>query len=50
MISSPFSTHGSRAAPVTTMGGVNESRLRQVVSEHFEVLWRFFEALNAISK
>jgi RNA polymerase sigma-70 factor (ECF subfamily) len=29
------------AAPVTTLGGVNESRLRQVVSEHFEVLWRF---------
>jgi RNA polymerase sigma-70 factor (ECF subfamily) len=34
------------AAPVTTMGGVNESRLRQVVSEHFEVLWRFLRRLG----
>jgi RNA polymerase sigma-70 factor, ECF subfamily len=34
------------AAPVTTMGGVNESRLRQVVSDHFEVLWRFLRRLG----
>jgi len=34
------------AAPVTTLGGVNESRLRQVVSEHFEVLWRFLRRLG----
>ena len=34
------------AAPVTTLGGVNESRLRQVVSGHFEVLWRFLRRLG----
>ena len=34
------------AALVTTLGGVNESRLRQVVSEHFEVLWRFLRRLG----
>ena len=34
------------AAPVTTMGGVNESRLRQVVSDHFDVLWRFLRRLG----
>jgi RNA polymerase sigma-70 factor, ECF subfamily len=34
------------AAPVTTLGGVNESRLRQVTSEHFEVLWRFLRRLG----
>ena len=34
------------AAPVTKMGGVNESRLRQVVSDHFEVLWRFLRRLG----
>ena len=34
------------AAPVTTMGGGNESRLRQVVSDHFEVLWRFLRRLG----
>ncbi len=34
------------AAPVTTLGGLNESRLRQVVSEHFEVLWRFLRRLG----
>ncbi len=34
------------AAPVTTLGGMNESRLRQVVSEHFEVLWRFLRRLG----
>jgi RNA polymerase sigma-70 factor (ECF subfamily) len=34
------------AAPVTTLGGVNESRLRQVVSDHFEVLWRFLRRLG----
>ena len=34
------------AAPVTTMGGMNESRLRQVVSDHFDVLWRFLRRLG----
>ena len=34
------------AAPVTTLGGVNESRLRQVVSGHFDVLWRFLRRLG----
>lgn len=34
------------AAPVTTLGGLSESRLRQVVSEHFEVLWRFLRRLG----
>lgn len=34
------------AAPVTTLGGVDESRLRQVVSEYFEVLWRFLRRLG----
>jgi RNA polymerase sigma-70 factor, ECF subfamily len=34
------------AAPVTTLGGMNDSRLRQVVSEHFEVLWRFLRRLG----
>jgi RNA polymerase sigma-70 factor (ECF subfamily) len=34
------------AAPVTTLGGVDESRLRRVVSEHFEVLWRFLRRLG----
>lgn len=40
------------AAPVTTSvseivpGSVDEDRLRQVVSEHFEVLWRFLRRLG----
>jgi RNA polymerase sigma-70 factor (ECF subfamily) len=34
------------AAPVTTLGGVNEGRLRQIVSDHFEVLWRFLRRLG----
>jgi len=34
------------AAPVTTLGGVDESRLRQVVSQHFDVLWRFLRRLG----
>lgn len=34
------------AAPVTTMGGVNEGRLREIVSDHFEVLWRFLRRLG----
>jgi len=34
------------AAPVTTLGGVDESRLRRIVSEHFEVLWRFLRRLG----
>lgn len=34
------------AAPVTTMGGVDENRLRRVVSEQFEVLWRFLRRLG----
>ena len=34
------------AAPVTTLGGVDESRLRRVVSEQFEVLWRFLRRLG----
>lgn len=34
------------AAPVTTLGLVNESRLRQVISDHFEVLWRFLRRLG----
>jgi RNA polymerase sigma-70 factor, ECF subfamily len=34
------------AAPVTTLGGVNESRLRRIVLEHFEVLWRFMRRLG----
>jgi RNA polymerase sigma-70 factor (ECF subfamily) len=28
------------------MGGGNESRLRQVVSDHFDVLWRFLRRLG----
>ena len=35
-----------QAAPVTSLGGVDESRLRRVVSEHFEVLWRFLRRLG----
>lgn len=34
------------AAPVTTLGGVDESRLRNIVLEHFEVLWRFLRRLG----
>ncbi len=34
------------AAPVTTLGGTDESRLRRVVSEQFEVLWRFLRRLG----
>jgi RNA polymerase sigma-70 factor (ECF subfamily) len=34
------------AAPVTTLGGVNEGRLRHIVSDHFEVLWRFLRRLG----
>lgn len=34
------------AAPVTTLGGVDESRLRRIVSEHFDVLWRFLRRLG----
>ncbi|HVY27483.1 MAG TPA: sigma-70 family RNA polymerase sigma factor [Polyangiaceae bacterium] len=34
------------AAPVTTLGGVNEGRLREIVSDHFEVLWRFLRRLG----
>jgi RNA polymerase sigma-70 factor (ECF subfamily) len=34
------------AAPVTTLGGVNESRLRRIVLEHFDVLWRFLRRLG----
>ena len=34
------------AAPITTLSGVNEGRLRQIVSEHFEVLWRFLRRLG----
>lgn len=34
------------AAPVTTLGGVDESRLRRIVLEHFEVLWRFLRRLG----
>ena len=35
-----------QAAPVTTLGRVDESRLRRIVSEHFEVLWRFLRRLG----
>lgn len=34
------------AAPVTTLGGVDESRLRQIVLDYFEVLWRFLRRLG----
>ena len=34
------------AAPVTTLNAVDESRLRRVVSEQFEVLWRFLRRLG----
>jgi len=34
------------AAPVTTLGAVDGSRFRRVVSEHFEVLWRFLRRLG----
>jgi RNA polymerase sigma-70 factor, ECF subfamily len=34
------------AAPVTTLRGVNESRLRQIVLQHFELLWRFLRRLG----
>jgi RNA polymerase sigma-70 factor, ECF subfamily len=34
------------AAPVTTLGGVDGGRFRRVVSEHFEVLWRFLRRLG----
>jgi RNA polymerase sigma-70 factor (ECF subfamily) len=33
-------------APVTTLGSVNEGRLRHIVSDHFEVLWRFLRRLG----
>lgn len=33
-------------APVTTLGGLDGSRFRRVVSEHFEVLWRFLRRLG----
>ena len=34
------------AAPVTGLGRVDESRFRRIVSEHFEVLWRFLRRLG----
>jgi RNA polymerase sigma-70 factor (ECF subfamily) len=34
------------AAPVTTLGGVDESRLRRIVSDHFDVLWRLLRRLG----
>lgn len=34
------------AAPVTTLHGVNEGRLRQIVLAHFELLWRFLRRLG----
>jgi RNA polymerase sigma-70 factor (ECF subfamily) len=34
------------AAPVTTLGAVDENRLRRVVAEQFEVLWRFLRRLG----
>jgi RNA polymerase sigma-70 factor, ECF subfamily len=34
------------AAPVTTLGGMDENRLRRIVSDHFEVLWRFLRRLG----
>lgn len=34
------------AAPVTTLGGMDGGRFRRVVSEHFEVLWRFLRRLG----
>ena len=34
------------AAPVTTLGCVDESRLRRVISEHFDVLWRMLRRLG----
>jgi RNA polymerase sigma-70 factor (ECF subfamily) len=34
------------AAPVTTVHRVDDGRLRQIVSEHFEVLWRFLRRLG----
>ena len=34
------------AAPVTTLGGVDGGRFRRVVSEQFEVLWRFLRRLG----
>lgn len=34
------------AAPVTTLGGMDGGRFRRVVSEQFEVLWRFLRRLG----
>jgi RNA polymerase sigma-70 factor, ECF subfamily len=34
------------AAPVTTMNQVDDGRLRAIVSEHFDVLWRFLRRLG----
>ena len=34
------------AAPVTTLGCGDESRLRRVISDHFEVLWRLLRRLG----
>jgi RNA polymerase sigma-70 factor (ECF subfamily) len=34
------------AAPVTTMNRVDDGRLRALVSEHFDVLWRFLRRLG----
>jgi RNA polymerase sigma-70 factor, ECF subfamily len=34
------------AAPVTTLGGVNGGRLRGIVLDHFDVLWRFLRRLG----
>lgn len=34
------------AAPVTTMNRVNDGRLRSIVSDHFDVLWRFLKRLG----
>jgi len=34
------------AAPVTTLGIADESRLRQVISDHFDVLWRLLRRLG----
>jgi RNA polymerase sigma-70 factor (ECF subfamily) len=34
------------AAPVTTLSCVDEGRLRRIVLDHFEVLWRFMRRLG----
>jgi RNA polymerase sigma-70 factor (ECF subfamily) len=35
-----------QAAPVTTLSVLDESRLRRVISDHFEVVWRFLRRLG----